>query len=73
MKSIGKIDAGLRSRNAQERWAAAEAAGELGRTALIGEVLAALEDSDQECRYYAAWSGVRLGSRSASAIATLRD
>ncbi len=29
MKSIGKIDAGLRSRNAQERWAAAEAAGEL--------------------------------------------
>lgn len=45
------------------RAAALEAAGRLGALDLRAKLLAALDDEDDACRFWAAWSAVRLGER----------
>ncbi len=45
------------------RTRALKAAGELGRTDLIPDVIQALHDPDDDARFYAAWSAARLGQR----------
>jgi uncharacterized protein (TIGR02270 family) len=52
---------------------AMQAAAELGRRDLTMEILIRLSDADESCRFWAAWSAVRLGERySNSALEVLR-
>lgn len=55
------------------RTRALKAAGELGKTNIISLLMGALSDADQTCRYYAAWSAVRLGQRSDRLINALKE
>src|SRR5206468_9062 len=56
----------LRDPHPPLRAAGLRAAGELGRSDLLGPVLAALDDADEEVRFRAAWSACLLGERDAS-------
>jgi uncharacterized protein (TIGR02270 family) len=48
------------------------AAAELGRNDLVPTMLGRLSDSDQSCRFWLAWSVIRLGERSPEAVDVLR-
>lgn len=52
---------------------AIKASGELGRTDLLPMISRLNSDSDDACRFFAAWSAARLGDRSTSMFAVLRD
>lgn len=54
--AVVDIDAGLRAR-------ALRIAGQLGRCDLLPACLAALNDTDLNCRFWAGWSAVLLGDR----------
>src|SRR6516164_2514759 len=63
-KDAGRwLESYMTSQAAGVRTRALRAAGELGRTDLLPQILAALRDSKQEARFWAAWSGVILGDR----------
>jgi uncharacterized protein (TIGR02270 family) len=62
----------LRDRDARVRARALRAAGELGCRELMPACLSALADDDEECRLWAAWSGVLVGDRN-SALAALAE
>jgi len=64
--AITSSDPDLRSR-------ALKAAGELGKTNIIGLLLDALSDVDETCKYYAAWSAGRLGQRDDRVINALKE
>jgi uncharacterized protein (TIGR02270 family) len=71
-KDAGRwLESYMTSQAAGVRTRALRAAGELGRTDLLPQILAALRDSKQEARFWAAWSGVILGDR-ASALEALK-
>ncbi len=63
----------LTDANPQLRARALKACGELGRTNLLPAVLRAISDQDDSCRFFAAWSGARLGDRSAAVLKVLRE
>ena len=48
------------------------AAAELGRNDLVPTMLGRLSDSDETCRFWAAWSVIRLGKQSLEALDVLR-
>lgn len=48
-------------------------AGELGRKDCLWQLQSALEDSDESCRFWAAWSLALLGDRSNSSTSVLAD
>jgi uncharacterized protein (TIGR02270 family) len=52
---------------------AIKASGELGRTDLLSMVSRLTSDSNDICRFFAAWSAARLGDRSNSVFAVLRE
>jgi uncharacterized protein (TIGR02270 family) len=56
----------------QLRARALKAVGELGRTDALPVVQQAIWDQDDRCRFFAAWSAARLGSRTALVLETLR-
>jgi uncharacterized protein (TIGR02270 family) len=62
----------LADHDARVRARALRAVGELGLHELMPACLAALSDDDEECRLWAAWSGVLVGDRG-SALAALAD
>jgi uncharacterized protein (TIGR02270 family) len=62
----------LADHDARVRARALRAVGELGLHELRPACLAALSDDDEECRLWAAWSGVLVGDRG-SALAALAD
>lgn len=64
--AITSSDLDLRAR-------ALKAAGELGKTNIIGLLLDALSDVDETCKYYAAWSAGRLGQRDDRVINALKE
>jgi uncharacterized protein (TIGR02270 family) len=76
--AMHRIDPGLRTGrwlcdgDARVRARALRAAGELGCQELRPVCLSALADEDEECRLWAAWSGVLVGDR-ASALAALAE
>jgi uncharacterized protein (TIGR02270 family) len=55
------LERGLDAEDPQLRGSALEAVGRLGATALRPRLVAALEDEDATCRFWAAWSTVRFG------------
>jgi uncharacterized protein (TIGR02270 family) len=52
---------------------ALRAAGELGRRDLLSQISHRLNDVDEECHFWAAWSAVRLGDRHSPAVEILRQ
>lgn len=60
------LDAALADPDPWLRARAARAAGELGRRDLISRLLAELAGEVEACRFWAAWSAVRLGERAAA-------
>lgn len=65
LQAISHPDARLRAR-------ALKAAGELGRTDLLPTILQSILDPDDGCRFFAAWSGARLGYRTTALFDVLR-
>ena len=67
--ALHRIDAGLVSRellrdpNPMVRARALRTAGELGLVEVLSTCIAALEDDDSDCNFWAAWSSVLLGDR----------
>jgi uncharacterized protein (TIGR02270 family) len=55
------------------RGRAIKACGELGRIDLLPMISRLTSDSDEVCRFFAAWSAARLGDRSNSVFAVLRE
>jgi uncharacterized protein (TIGR02270 family) len=56
------LDTALADAEPLVRARAARTAGELGRVDLTAELNAHLADEDENCRFWAAWSGARLGT-----------
>lgn len=52
---------------------AIKAAGELGRHDLIPKILYKIQDKNEECRFYAAWSAARLGNRTSPVFSALKE
>jgi uncharacterized protein (TIGR02270 family) len=50
-----------------------KAAGELGRTDLAHLIVRSISAKEESCRFYAAWSAVRLGFRDRDVLDTLRS
>jgi uncharacterized protein (TIGR02270 family) len=66
------LEAAIMSQDPRLAARAMHAAAELGRRDLVPGVLARLSDSDESCRFWSAWSAVRLGERhTADAMAAL--
>ena len=57
------LEAALADADPLLRARAARASGELGRRDLTARLIERLGDEDEACRFWAAWSAVRLGSR----------
>jgi uncharacterized protein (TIGR02270 family) len=76
--AMHRVDPGLLTsrrlwdRDARVRARALRAAGELGCRELMPACLSALSDDDDDCRLWAAWSGVMVGDRN-SALAALAE
>ncbi len=51
---------------------ALKAAGELGRTDLLSVIVQSCSNTDDGCRFYAAWSSARLGNRTDSVLDVLK-
>ena len=66
LQAISHPDARLRAR-------ALKAAGELGRTDLLPTILQSISDPNDVCRFFAAWSGARLGDRTTALFDVLRE
>jgi uncharacterized protein (TIGR02270 family) len=77
--AVHRIDPGaplpeaLSDSDAQLRARALKAAAELGRVDLVPVMLQGASDRDDVCRFFAAWSAARLGSRTALVIEVLRN
>jgi uncharacterized protein (TIGR02270 family) len=67
------LGAAIAHQNTRLAARALKAAAELGRRDLLPEVAARISDSDDDCRFWAAWSAVRLGDRHPDAMAGLRS
>jgi uncharacterized protein (TIGR02270 family) len=66
LQAISHPDAWLRAR-------ALKAAGELGRTDLLPTLLQSISDPDDGCRFFAVWSGARLGDSTTALFDVLRE
>ena len=64
--AISSTDPHLRAR-------ALKASGDLGRKDTIRLLVNALTDADEACRFYAAWSAVRIGQRNDSVFKVLHE
>lgn len=58
--------------NHRLRARALKAAGELGRKDLLSVVVQSCSNTDDDCRFYAAWSSARLGNRTDSVLDVLK-
>jgi uncharacterized protein (TIGR02270 family) len=63
----------LKDSDPRVRARALKAAAELGRRELLPSALQALRDTDDDCRFYAAWTAVRFATRGTPAAQTLMD
>jgi uncharacterized protein (TIGR02270 family) len=52
---------------------AIKATGELGRHDLIPQILYKIQEENEECRFYAAWSAARLGNRTSPVFSALKE
>jgi uncharacterized protein (TIGR02270 family) len=57
--------------NPRLRARALKACGEVGKTGLLPTILPSVSDSDDACRFFAAWSAARLGDRSSAVLSVL--
>jgi uncharacterized protein (TIGR02270 family) len=57
--------------NPRLRARALKACGEVGKTGLLPAILPLISDSDDACRFFAAWSAARLGDRSPAVLSAL--